>query len=152
VYVYSQNMSIKYGYNMTSNKLVMTKVHDFFNDPRKKTQKAHNTSFKAQYYSTFVRLSLDYTFAVWSPAKKESISQINVVQHWAARFAWWLPTNQQWYGDDDKLLNWTPLEVRRNNARLVMICRIVYNFKFGWHTTCYIPTAVITIQYSWPLH
>jgi hypothetical protein len=27
-------MSTEFGYNMTSNKLVMTKVHVFFNDPR----------------------------------------------------------------------------------------------------------------------
>jgi hypothetical protein len=94
------------------------------------TQKAHYTvsfssrnfsrcptNIKAQYYSTFVRSSLENTFTVWSPAKKESISQIKVVQYWAACFA---------FGDYRRTSrNWTPLEVRRNNARLFMIYRII---------------------------
>jgi hypothetical protein len=34
--IYSQIMSKKFGYNMTSNKLALTKVHVFLNDPRRK--------------------------------------------------------------------------------------------------------------------
>jgi hypothetical protein len=54
----------------------------------KVTQKAHNTlsfssrnisrcptNIKTQCYSTLVRSFLEYAFIVWSPAKKESISQ-----------------------------------------------------------------------------
>jgi hypothetical protein len=71
-------------------------IHKTFrwtNHINKVTQKALNTfsfssrnfsrcpsNIKAKYYSTFVRSSLEYTFTVWSPAKKENISQIKVVQ------------------------------------------------------------------------
>jgi hypothetical protein len=72
------------------------------NHVNKVTQRAHNSnpiSFSSrnisrcpaiindQCYSTLARSSLEYAFTVWSPAKKESISQIEAVQLRTARFS-----------------------------------------------------------------
>ncbi|KAK3092025.1 hypothetical protein FSP39_024520 [Pinctada imbricata] len=103
------------------------------------TRKAHNTlsflgrnisrcptNIKAQCYSTLVRPSLEYASSVWSPAKKGSINQIEAVQRRAARFATGDYQRTSSVTSMLRQLNWTPLEVRRNNARIVMMYRIVY--------------------------
>ena len=106
----------------------------------KVTKKAHNTlsflgrnisrcptNIKAQCYSTLVRPSLEYASTVWSPAKKGSISQIEAVQRREARFATGDFRRTSSVTAMMQHLNWTPLEVRRNNARVVMMFRIVYD-------------------------
>jgi hypothetical protein len=146
---FSSTVKLKYKQHTKLTPIVVNRLYSFpsrytwsevFNDHiNKVTKKAHNTlsflgrnisrcptNIKTQCYSTLVRRSLEYASIVWSPAKKGSISQIEAVQRRAARFA---------FGDCRRTssvtamlqqLNWTPLEIRRNNARLVMMYRIVY--------------------------
>jgi hypothetical protein len=78
---------------------------------------------QCQCYSTLARSSLEYAFKVWSPAKKKIINQIEVVQLRAACFS------SGDYLDELAVLHliWTPLEVRRNQAFLVIMYRIVYD-------------------------
>jgi hypothetical protein len=83
--------------NVTSAKylgLNIYKTLSWDNHVNKVTQKAHNsnplsfssrnishcpTNINAQCYYTLARSSLEYAFTVWSPAKKERISQIEAV-------------------------------------------------------------------------
>jgi hypothetical protein len=84
-----------------------------------------------------------------SPGKKERISHIKAALPRAAGFGSVItdePTVLQWWWNS--YLNWAPPKVRRDNAgHDVSDCLWP-----GWHTTCYIPTAIITMRYSWPLH
>ena len=70
---------------------------------------------------------LEYASTIWSPAKKGRISQIEAVQRRAARFATGDFRRTSSVTAMMQQLNWTPLEVRRNNARVVMMYRIVYD-------------------------
>lgn len=106
----------------------------------KSTKKAHSTlsffgrnirrcppAVKAQTYSTLVRPSLEYASTVWSPAKKESVKKIEAVQRRAARFTTGDYSRTSSVTAMLKQLHWTPLEVRRDNAKLTMMYRIVNN-------------------------
>jgi hypothetical protein len=104
-------------------------------------QKAHNTlsfssrnishwptNIKAQCYSILeMRSSLEYALTDWSQAKNPSINQIKAVQRRVVRFASGNYRQTNTIIVLMKQFDWTPLEVRCNNARLVMMYRIVYD-------------------------
>jgi hypothetical protein len=84
-------------------------------------------TIKAQCYTTLVRPTLEYTFSIWSPSKKDSINKVEAVQRRAARFA---------TGDYQRTssvtamlqqLQWQTLQSRRANAQTTIMYRIMYN-------------------------
>jgi len=91
---------------------------------------------KATAYNSFVRPQLEYALTVWGPHTANNINQIEAVQRRAARSVmndWSRPHSQSGRSSSSKgsptlmmqQLGWNTLEVRRNQARAVMIYRIV---------------------------
>ena len=82
---------------------------------------------KEQCYFTLVRPIMEYACTVWDPHTSSNIKKLEAVQRRAARFV---------YGDYRttssvttmlKQLQWSSLQERRNQCKLLMMYRIVYN-------------------------
>ena len=98
------------------------------------------TKVKEHAYKSLVRPSLEYACSVWDPYTKEDITQLEQVQHRAARY---FNTNR--YHNTSSVsnmiehLNWRILADRRTDARLVMLYKIT-------HELVVIPKTDILIQ------
>jgi len=91
---------------------------------------------KATAYTSFVGPQLEYAATVWSPHTVNNTSQIEAVQRRAARSVmndWSRPYNQSGRSSTSKgsptlmmqQLGWNTLQERRNQARVIMMYRIV---------------------------
>jgi hypothetical protein len=108
------------------NKVTQLKAHNTLSFSSRNISRC-TTNIKAQCFFTLVRSSLEYAFTE-SPAKNYLASARSRQSNAELLVSPLVITDeQQCYGDHETIGNWMPLEVRRNNARLVMMYRIVYN-------------------------
>ena len=83
-----------------------------------------STTVKEQAYKSLVRPSLEYACSVWDPYTKENITQLEQVQHRAARYVTNHYHNTSSVSNMIEHLNWRSLADRRSDARLVMLYKI----------------------------
>jgi hypothetical protein len=79
---------------------------------------------KEQAYKSLVRPPLEYACSVWDPYTKENITQLEQVQHRAARYVTNHYHNTSSVSNMIEHLNWRSLADRRSDARLVMLYKI----------------------------
>jgi hypothetical protein len=104
------------------------------------TKKANNTTaflqrnlnhapkeIKARCYLTLVRPTLEYASSVWSPHTDKNIKKLEASQRRAARYVHQDYRRTSSVTSMVKDLQWQPLQQRRNQARAVMMYRIVHN-------------------------
>ena len=83
-------------------------------------------------YKAYVRPKVEYSSSIWDPHKKKDIKKIEMVQHRGARFVTNTPHHRH-SGDHTSItsiikdLDWTSLEERRKNNRLIMLYRVTNN-------------------------
>lgn len=86
-----------------------------------------STKVKAQCYTTLVRPNVEYAATIWDPYTKQNIDKLEQVQRRAARF---VNGDYSTYNSVSKMikdLNWPSLQQRRQNMKVIMMYRIVYN-------------------------
>lgn len=82
---------------------------------------------KAHCYTTLVRPNVEYAATIWDPYTKQNIDKLEQVQRRAARF---VNGDYSTYSSVSKMikdLNWPLLQQRRQNMKLIMMYKIVYN-------------------------
>ena len=84
-------------------------------------------STKAQAYQSLVRPPLDYASSAWDPHTTGCVQQIEAVQRRAARFVKGDYRTTSSTSQMIQDLGWQPLQVRRQQAKVTLMYRIVYN-------------------------
>ncbi|XP_072165126.1 uncharacterized protein [Diadema setosum] len=86
-----------------------------------------SSDIKATAYKTLVRPVIEYASTVWDPSTKNLIHQVEMVQRRAARFTLNRYHNTSSVTRMLQELDWTTLEQRRENDRLIMMYKIHNN-------------------------
>ena len=84
--------------------------------------------FKEYTYKQLVLPFIEYCCSIWDPYQQYLIDKLEIIQHTAARFVLKKPWNRHQYDSiTDKLkeLNWTSLQERRKQSRLILMYKIV---------------------------
>ena len=82
-------------------------------------------------YKQFVIPVLEYCSPIWDPYHQSYIDQLEMVQHGAARFVTGIPWRRDQRDsitDILRALNWPTLQKRRQQARLVLLFKILKDF------------------------
>ena len=93
-----------------------------------------STPVKTQAYQALVRPHLEYASTVWDPHTKDNIHKLDMVQRRAARYVC-----NRWHNTSSVSemlggLGWDSLAVRRENARLCIMYRVVHSPALtSWH-------------------
>lgn len=83
---------------------------------------------KEKAYMTYVKPSLEYAASIWDPHIQRNINAVERVQRRAARFV------QNQYQQTSSVtalleqLQWPTLQLRRQQAKIIMLHRIIHNF------------------------
>ena len=84
-----------------------------------------STKTKETAYMTMVRPTVEYASTVWDPYEKSHINKLEMVQRRGARFVTHRYHNRSSVTDMLKDLQWTTLETRRKEARLILLFKII---------------------------
>ena len=87
----------------------------------------HNKDLKSVAYKTLVRPQLEYASTVWYPHTTTDINKVEAVQRRAAR---WAARDYRYTSSVTAMLrdlNWRPLDQRRIDSQLVMMCKVTYD-------------------------
>ena len=79
-------------------------------------------------YKQMIQPILEYCSPIWDPYQHRSIHKIEMIQHRAARFVLNKPWNRQHWDSISELLQnlkWPSLQVRRKQARLIFLFKIL---------------------------
>jgi len=88
--------------------------------------KVSSPKIKSLAYFSLVRPILEYSSSVWDPYTQVKIDQIEMVQRRAARYVTNRHHNTSSVTDMLNHLGWRPLALRRTDARLCMMYKIVH--------------------------
>lgn len=110
----------------------------------KRNLKISSPKLKAQAYQTLVRPIVEYASTVWDPHHQTQIDKIEKIQRRAARYV-----NNRYHNTSSvtEMLNnlqWRSLQLRRVDARLCMLYKIVHGHVLIPHQTNLIPVNRIS--------
>ena len=101
-------------------------------------------SIKSLAYFMYVRPILEYASVVWAPHTKCHITMLEKIQRRAARFVCNNYSRYNSVTDMLNMLNWQSLEQRRNQAKSIMLYKIINNIvSINFHQYLQ-PSVVIT--------
>ena len=93
----------------------------------KRNLRIKNQDLKSKVYKSFVRPTLEYCSTVWDPIHQNQIYQLEMVQRRAAR---WVVSDYGRLSSVTRILEnlkWQELALRRKQARLLLLYKIVHN-------------------------